>query len=346
MKFDGVVGNPPYQIAVQGDNKNYSSPVYHLFLDTAFKIADKVSLIHPARCLSNGGDTPDEFNQRLLADKHFKIVHFEKDSKKLFPSSTFEGGVVITLRDANQTFEPIGNFIPFDELKTIHDKVVGDENFQPLSEIIYTPIAHRLSEKFFSERPELICKLQKPNDTALRTNIFERLQEILFDAKPNDGQEYIQILGKVGTARIYKWIRREYVNAPDLLDKYKVFVPAANGASGKLGNEPARIISKPVIGTPLVGCTQTFITVGAFDSEAEAQACIAYIKSKFCRVMLGILKVTQHNPPATWAKVPLQDFTSAGDIDWHGDIDAQLYNKYKLSESEIKFIEEHVKAMD
>ena len=341
MKFDGVVGNPPYQIAVQGDNKNYSSPVYHLFLDTAFKIADKVSLIHPARCLSNGGDTPDEFNQRLLADKHFKVIRYYPKSQDLFPSSDIKGGIVISLRDVTKNFEPIETFFEFDELKSIHDKVVRDENFQPFSEIVHTPVAYRLSEKFFSERPDLIQKLQKSNDTALRTNIFERLQEILFDDKPNDGQDYIQILGRLENRRVYKWLRRDYVTDENLIDRVKIFLNEANG-TGKFGEK----LTPPFIVKAGVGCTQTFITVGAFDSEAEAQACISYIKSKFCRVMLGILKVTQHNPPATWAKVPLQDFTSAGDIDWHGDIDAQLYSKYKLSESEIKFIEEHVKAMD
>ena len=74
-----------------------------------------------------------------------------------------------------------------------------------------------------------------------------------------------------------------------------------------------------------------------------------YIKAKFCRVMLGILKVTQDNPPKKWKYVPLQDFTSMSDIDWLqsvSDIDKQLYKKYGLSEEEIQFIESHVKEMD
>ncbi|MBR3746783.1 MAG: restriction endonuclease, partial [Selenomonadaceae bacterium] len=96
----------------------------------------------------------------------------------------------------------------------------------------------------------------------------------------------------------------------------------------------------------LVGCTQTFVTIGAFDSRAEAEACLTYVKSKFARAMLGILKITQDNPPSTWAKVPLQDFSATSDIDWRGAVDAQLYRKYGLSEAEIDFIERHVKAMD
>ena len=144
--------------------------------------------------------------------------------------------------------------------------------------------------------------------------------------------------------RAFKWIRRDYVRNETNLDKYKVFVPKSNG-SGALGE----VVSTPLVGSPLVGSTQTFITVGAFDTLAEAEACLSYIKSKFARVMLGVLKVTQHNPPATWAKVPLQNFTAAGDIDWSkpvSEIDAQLYRKYNLTAEEIAFIESHVKAMD
>ena len=344
MKFDAVVGNPPYQIAVAGDNRNYASPVYHLFLDAAFKLADKVSLITPAKFLSNQGDTPNEFNRRLLNDNHFKVIRYEPDSEKLFPSSDIKGGVVITLRDATQTFEPIGTFTKFEELNAILHKVVNDKNFQSFSEIVHTPVAYRLSEKFFTERADLICKLQKPNDSALRTNIFERLQEILFDDKPNDGHEYIQLLGRLDNRRVYKWIRRDYITDDNLVDRVKIFVNEANG-TGAFGER----LTEPTIVDAGVGSTQTFITVGAFDTLAEAEACLSYIKSKFARVMLGVLKVTQHNPPATWAKVPLQNFTAAGDIDWSkpvAEIDAQLYRKYNLTTEEIAFIESHVKAMD
>ena len=73
-----------------------------------------------------------------------------------------------------------------------------------------------------------------------------------------------------------------------------------------------------------------------------------YVKTRFCRTLLGILKVTQSNPPITWKYVPLQDFTPASDIDWSQsipEIDRQLYAKYGLDQSEIDFIESHVKEM-
>lgn len=108
-------------------------------------------------------------------------------------------------------------------------------------------------------------------------------------------------------------------------------------------------MSTPLCGTPLCGYTQSFIGIGAFETESEANNCLKYIKSKFARTMLGILKITQHNAAPTWRYVPLQDFTSSSDIDWKqsvAEIDVQLYKKYGLDENEISFIESHVKEMN
>lgn len=108
------------------------------------------------------------------------------------------------------------------------------------------------------------------------------------------------------------------------------------------------MLSTPVIGTPAIGHTDTFLTVGNFASLEEATACLKYVKTKFARCLLGTLKATQHNPSVTWANVPLQDFTSTSDIDWSqsvADIDRQLYAKYGLTEDEVAFIESMIKPM-
>ena len=100
---------------------------------------------------------------------------------------------------------------------------------------------------------------------------------------------------------------------------------------------------------PGVASTETYISVGATDSKAEAEAIASYIKTRFARTMLGVLKVTQNYAKPTWRKIPLQDFTSDSDIDWSKpvpEIERQLYTKYNLDEKEIAFIESHVKAME
>ena len=109
------------------------------------------------------------------------------------------------------------------------------------------------------------------------------------------------------------------------------------------------VVSSPTIGKPMVGYTYTFIGIGNFKHIEEAEAALKYIKTKFARIMLGILKVTQDNTSEKWKLVPLQDFTEYSDIDWAksvSDIDKQLYRKYNLSEDEIKFIETKVRAME
>ena len=124
---------------------------------------------------------------------------------------------------------------------------------------------------------------------------------------------------------------------------WKALCPRANGA-GVFGES----LSQLVIGEPNIGYTQTFIGIGAFDNQFEAEAVMKYIKTKFARTLLDVLKVTQDNDRGVWRLIPLQNFTENSDIDWSKsihEIDLQLYRKYGLDEKEIEFIETHVKEM-
>lgn len=345
MKFEAVVGNPPYQITTS--TGNFNPPIYHEFIKIAYnaKLTDKATLIHPARFLFNAGATPKEFNEKFLQDKHVKLIKYTQKSWEMFPNTDIKGGIAITYYDADKIFEPITIFIPFDELIAIHKKVVLDNpNFRPLSEIVFSQTIYRLTKKFHEDNPAAVKIISEGHANDFSTILMNRFRNLFFDEKPDDGHEYIQVIGRQNSERIIKWFRSDWVTCPAPLTKWKVLVPKANG-TGALGE----VLVTPLVGSPLVGNTETFITIGAFDSELEARACHAYIKSKFCRVMLGILKFTQDATPEKWAKVPLQDFTSASDIDWSvsiAQIDAQLYRKYNLSAAEINFIETHVKAME
>ncbi len=345
-KFSMVIGNPPYQDDTTGDNKTYAPPVYNKIMEAAQKVADKTILITPARFLFDAGGTPKDFNRRMLNDPHFKVLDYAPDASKYFKGVDIEGGVAITQYDNTRTFEPIGTFIPYNELRSICEKVIGRADFRPLSEIIYSQTLYRLTKKFHEDNPEAVNVISKGHANDFATVLMDRFSNLFFDTKPEDGNDYIQVHGRQNNERVCKWFRSDYVTHPAPFYKWKVLVPKANGASGKIGDEAARIISKPIIGELNVGSTETYITVGAFDSRAEAEACLSYVKSKFARVMLGVLKATQLNTRETWAKVPLQDFSSASDIDWGGRVDEQLYRKYGLNEAEVDFIERHVKAMD
>lgn len=141
-----------------------------------------------------------------------------------------------------------------------------------------------------------------------------------------------------------KYCHRRYLKETHKsLYKYKVLVPKATG-SGKFGDA----FPEMIIVQPNVAFTQTYISIGMFDEEADAINLSKYLKTKFSRALLSVLKVTQDNLPAVWRYIPKQDFTASSDIDWSKsvhEIDLQLYSKYDLDEKEIEFIETHVKEM-
>ena len=339
MKFDYVIGNPPFQKDSTGANSN-DTPLYHYFLDSSYEIADKVELIHPARFLFNAGGTPDEWNKKMLNDPHLKVEMFKQKSADIFANTDIKGGVAITYRDANVNFGAIGTFTAYSELNSIIKKVYTD-NFSSLSEKITNRGLYKYSNLAYKQEPE---ELKKTADKRIAPSSFERMPKLFTTDKPNDNHEYVQLLGNIKNQRVYRWFRKDFIQPVDNLEMYKVLVPKANG-SGALGE----VLSTPLIGTPLIGFTETYISIGETSSKEEAEACLKYIKSKFARVMLGVLKVTQNNAKPTWAYVPLQDFTSNSDIDWSKsihEIDLQLYAKYVLSDEEVEFIETHVKEME
>lgn len=343
MKFDFVIGNPPYQDNTLGDNATYAPPIYHMFMEASYTVADRVELIHPARFLFNAGSTPKDWNKKMLNDEHFKVLFYEQDSSKVFNNTDIKGGVVISYRSLNDNYGAIGTFTPYLELNAILKKVLSSYDFKSMSEIVITRTAYRLTDKMHQDYPEAIHRLSKGHAHDMSSNIFDRLPQIFFDSKPDIENEFISILGRINNQRTYKYVRRDYVNDVANLDKYKVFMPGANG-NGTFGE----VISSPMVVGPRVGSTETFISVGAYNTELEAEYTLKYIKTKFARAMLNILKATQANTPDKWKYVPLQDFTENSDINWSksiAEIDQQLYKKYGLTPDEITFIETHVKEM-
>lgn len=344
MKFDFAIGNPPYQEETIGDNKGFAPPVYNKFLDAACEVAEKVEMIHPARFLFNAGSTPKAWNKKMLEDEHFKIMEYEADSSRIFSNTDIKGGIVISYHDETKKYGAIEIFTKYKELNTILHKVIQDIEFISFSNIVITRTAYRLTDKMHEEHPEALSQLSSGHAYDMSTNIFGRLPQIFYDEKPNDGAEYIKILGREKNERVYKYIKREYVNDVINLDKYKILIPKANGM-GAFGE----VISAPVIQGKGIGHTETFLSIGIFDNMQEAQNAYKYIKSKFARALLGVLKTTQDITPDKWANVPMQDFTDKSDIDWSvsiANIDKQLYKKYGLSEEEIAFIENNVKEME
>lgn len=341
MKFDYVIGNPPYQEDIPEDgNKTYAAPIYNLFLEGAYSICDRVEMIHPARFLFNAGSTPKAWNKKMLSDEHLKVLYYDSNSSNIFPNTEIKGGIAITYRDALANYGEIGIFTPFMELNSIIPKIL---NSPSLSDIVFSSYSYHFTETMHNENPTIKNAMTKGHLYDLKSNIFEKLSRVFWDDKPNDNKEYIRILGRIESKRAYKWIRKDYITDVANLFKWKIVLPAACG-NGRYGEE----LTESLVTPPSVGLTETFCSIGAFDTEIEANNLASYIKCKFTRSLLGILKATQHITPEKWKFVPLQDFTPASDIDWSksiSEIDRQLYKKYGLSQDEIDFIESHVKEM-
>ncbi|MGN6252019.1 MAG: Eco57I restriction-modification methylase domain-containing protein [Marmoricola sp.] len=348
-KFDVVIGNPPYQVEARG-TATHAMPIYHLFMDAAYEVAEKAVLITPARFLFNAGYTPKAWNEKMLADEHLMVAHFEPDSNALFPSltDTIKGGIAVTYRDSERKLGPIVTFSGHPELNSILHKVT-EADFEPLGTLgITSSRSFRYTAKMHEDHPQALALMSAGEQFKINTRTFDQLAFLYSKERPQDDHVYSRVLGLDGRARAYRWIRSDYVAGPDNFDKYKVAVPKANG-SGSTTDFFGVALTNPTVLEPGVAVTQTFLTIGAFATEAEAQACLKFIKSKFARAMLGVLKITPDNPAKVWKYVPAQNFNRSSDIDWTKsipEIDAQLYAKYGLDDDEIAFIEANVKPME
>lgn len=267
------------------------------------------------------------------------MLKYEKVSSNIFRNTDIKGGIAISYRDVSKNFGAIETFTDHEELNSILNRIKGMA-ITPVSEVAYVTAKFNF-DRLLVDVPRCTALLK---ERRLATNVLDILDNIVFFAKqPNDQQEYVHVYGRIGNSRAYRWIRRDYIDLPNNIDKYKVFLPKVSG-NGSFGET----FPDPVIGVPGEINTHTFMSIGALETEREGDALLKYVKTKFARAMLGILKITQHNSNECWKYVPLQDFSSASDIDWSvsiADIDCQLYKKYNLTEAEIAFIETHVKEM-
>ncbi len=341
MNFATIIGNPPYQVMSE---KTSDAPIYHLFMDVAFGLSRIASFVTPARYIFNVGKTPSSWNQERLQDAHFKVAKYSAKSADMFPNVDIKGGIAVSIRNENEDYGPIIAYTAFPELNSILSKVTSVSN-KSIEDIIYAQNKFNLVE-LFKDFPGIKERIgSNGREKRLTTSIFS-INEVFHESPKENNQ--IKILGLVNNKRTWRWMSKKLLESHPNMNKWKVILPKSNG-SGAIGEvDSTPLIGEPLIGEPLVGVTQSFITFGAFDSESEAMACLKYLKTKFSRTLLGVLKVTQDNSKETWRNVPMQDFTANSDIDWSKsveEIDTQLFAKYDLSDKEIAFIESMIKPM-
>lgn len=339
MKFNAVVGNPPYQSENTGDGKG-KDPIYHYFIDAAMQVGEIGTLIHPARFLFKAGKTPKEWDEKMLHDKHFKVINYYPESKDIFPTESIKGGIAITYWDKSSDFGEIGTFNSHFEMNSIVSKVRQITSTY-MTTIVYPRDLYRLTAEFYKENPSCQNRQAEGHEFDVGSNIGDLFPEIF--TKTSNEKDVARIYTKTREGRKLLFVKKKYLKLPDNFDFYKVFFAKLYGV-GAFGEAP----QTPIVGAPGDGSSATFLSIGKFETEQEAENVIKYSKTKFVRSLISTLKVTPNSTKDTWANVPIQNFTSQSDIDWSksiDEIDKQLYKKYQLNDEEIEFIEKNVKPM-
>lgn len=261
--FDFCIGNPPYnsEFSKEG-NATFAAPVYNVFMDAANDIADKVELIHPARFLFNAGSTPKIWNEKMLADPHFKILQYEEDASKIFSNTEIKGGIAISYRDNSKNFGAIETFTKYKELNSIMKKAAPEVVDDSITSIAYTQNRFDLNS-LYEEYPEYKNVIgSNGKDKRFRNNIFEKVS--LFTEKPS-GDTDIRIIGVIKNKRYWRYIPYRFVDkVHENLKYWKVIVPRANG-KGVLSD----VLSSPIVIAPNEGYTQTFIGIGSFKTKKK-----------------------------------------------------------------------------
>lgn len=352
MKFDVVVGNPPYQ--------DGAYQLYANFYKFAILVGNEVSLIFPTswQLPKNKNGLSLLNNEEIKHDKQIVSIDNIEDAfpgivgakytnivlwKAGYDNGLNKKQLILTNGKSPQIKELFIDDYLFgkpQKLIYISNKVEKSKDFETIYNYIYLQNKFNLKE-IFSDYPNLEMKVASGGkEKRLRTNIFNSLPEVFHENKISGD---LLIYGLDNRTREIKYIKNQYILEHPNLHKWKVLIPKAVTAG--FGEK----ITEPLVVKPEEGYTETFLGFGSFKTESEANNMKKYITTKFARTLLGVLKMTQDTAPDKWKKVPMQDFTANSDIEWSKstpEIDQQLYKKYGLSENEIAFIEEKVKPME
>lgn len=348
MKFDAIVGNPPYQenISSTNENSSLSKQLFPYFIMSAISFnSDYVSLITPSRYFT--GDSQDKSFIKLRTfmktQNHFKEIYHYNDEKDIFKDVTIAGGVSYFLYDKNYSGD-----INFIEYKKGFKNIVKRPLFEEGLDVII-PMNSMIT---ILNKVRLFHDFKTITEKTFGRNAFGIIgkKDVLENITTTTCQEDNDVKVFCAYEEI-RYINRKKINKNiDLIDKYKVFTSKGNGGAGIINLEkPVSILGKAYIGEPNTICTDSLIPIGPFDTKEEVINLKKYMSSKFFRFMVGILKTSQNITQTVYRFVPIQDFTENSDIDWDksiSEIDKQLYKKYNLDDDEISFIEERIKTMN
>ena len=341
VKFEAVIGNPPYQEPDGGAQKS-ARPIYQEYVYIGeYLTRQYLSLITPTRWFS-GGKGLDEFREHMLNDAHIKVLHDYTHPEDVFPDTNNRGGICYFFRDLE--YDNVANLV---NVVTHGDKTIDSTmrtlKIQDLDIFVRDSNAIRILQKVNRDGAvNLDNYISAAKAFGFRTFF---IKDARFRSSSADLDNPIKCYGRAGKIGYVE--ESEIPSHKEWISKWKVYVPESNNIGTELNDDNQNAI----VGEPQSICTETYLVVGAdLDlSETSANNLSIYLKTKFARYLHGVAKISQHGTAKTYRFVPLQDFTEHSDIDWGksiAEIDQQLYRKYNLSDDEIAFIEKMIKPME
>jgi site-specific DNA-methyltransferase (adenine-specific) len=321
MKFDVIVGNPPYQLDDGGGTGSSAIPLYHRFIQQAKKMNPRyLTMIVPSRWFA-GGKGLDDFRSEMLQDDRIRKIVDYPVSSDCFPGVQIKGGVCYFLWDRDNK--------GVCEVKTIQGKEVSCAE---------RPLLEKGSDIFirYNKAVPIYKTVKKVNEDSFAENVSTR-KPFGFASDFHDFKK----APFAGSVEIYAnktkgYIEREKITQnQSWVDLYKIFVTTAYGAGETF---PHQIINQPFIGEPNTCCTETYIVLGTYPDKNTAENAISYVRTKFFRFFVLFKKNTQNGAKNVYSFVPMQDFSES----W---TDEKLYKKYGLAQEEIAFIESMIRPM-
>ena len=328
MKFDVIIGNPPYQLNDGGGDGSSAQPIYHRFIQQAKKLGPRyISMIIPARWYS-GGKGLDDFRSEMLHDERVSIIHDFPETSDCFPGINIRGGVCYFLWD-----------------KTHKGKCTVVNHKQDLINTMDRPLLENGAETFirYNSAVSILAKVMAFNEETMDSRVSSRLPFGIpsnftnYVLKPDSRHSiilYRSERSKNAEKKVYIEPRHIKKNMA-WKDKKKVLVSKASPGGDEY---PHAIISEPVLADNNSVCTETYLIVDFVDSVKDGENLISYMSTKFFRFMMSLIKNTQNISKGVFAYVPVQDWSKP----WTDD---ELYKKYGITEEEIEFIDSMIKPM-
>ncbi len=336
MQFDVIIGNPPYQLADGGGTGTSAIPIYNRFVEQAKQLNPRLlTMVIPARWFT-GGKGLDEFRATMLEDSRLRSIDDYLIASDVFPGVALKGGVCVFLWERDNpgpcrvtthfkdeppstTVRPLLEegadvFIRFNDGLSILKKVVAVEGAP--ADSLSLPDAKRFDTLVSSRRPFGLNSTFRGNHTKSAGDVV---------VYQNGGTGYIP--------------RRSVAAGTDLIDKWKVFVGFAAPGTGNKDTYPHKIISTPFLGEPGSIASETYLSIGPFDSKGQAESALSYLSCRLTRLLILLHKPSHNTTRRVYAFVPIQEWTRQ----W---TDEDLFKKYGITDDEIAFINTVVRPME